>query len=66
MTVKRHELLDVAVVITRETHLAVLVDHGGRELAWLPKSEIEIESNGPGRGHTVTLPQWLAEEKGIA
>lgn len=42
---------------------AVLVDHGGKEPAWLPLAQIEIAPNPDGKTHTVTLPQWLGEEK---
>lgn len=36
----------------------------GDEIYWLPKSQIEYEE---GEGTvTVTIPDWLAREKGIA
>jgi hypothetical protein len=65
MVHKKHDLVDACVVVRHETPAAVLVDHGGKAPVWLPKSKIELEPNADGRTHTVSLPQWLAEEKGI-
>jgi hypothetical protein len=62
---KNTELTDVIVVLKYRTVKAVLVDHGDTVDVWLPLSQIEIEPNADGRTHTVTLPQWLAEDKGI-
>ena len=61
----RSDIIDVTVIIKHETAKAVLVDHGGKEPCWLPRSAIEIEANTDGRTHTVSLPQNLAEEKGM-
>ena len=58
----KSDLVDVTVTLKRETDKAVLVDHGGDE-CWLPKSLIEIEQDG--KAHIVTLPEWLAQEKGM-
>lgn len=60
----KSDLVDIACIIKRETEAAICVDHGGREFAWLPKSQIEIE-RGKGGSDIVTMPQWLAEEKRI-
>lgn len=43
---------------------AYLIDTGDEEI-WLPKSQVEIERQGDGLV-TVTLPEWLAIEKGLA
>lgn len=32
---------------------------------WLPKTQIEIEKSGAGGLYEVTLPEWLAMEKGL-
>lgn len=61
----KSDLADITVIVRRETDKAWLVDHGGREPCWLPKSQCEIEPNRDGRTSTLTMPQWLAEEKGI-
>jgi hypothetical protein len=38
------------------------------EAVWLPWSQIRVEESYYGRGDriTVTMPQWLAEEKRLA
>jgi len=56
-------LVDVTVIVKRETEKAYLVDHGGKAPIWLPKSQIELEPNKDGKTHTLTCEQWLAEEK---
>lgn len=61
----KSDLVDIACVIRRETDKAVCIDHGGKETAWLPKSQIEVEPNSDGKTVTVSMPQWLAEEKRI-
>jgi hypothetical protein len=58
-----YDLIDVTVILRHQTDRAVLVDHGDRAPVWLPLAEIEIAPNTDGKTHTVTLPQWLAEEK---
>lgn len=63
---KHHELAEVAVIVRRTSPRAVLVDHGRGAPCWLPLSQIEISPNGDGRTHMVTLPSWLAGEKGMA
>ena len=35
------------------------------EAIWLPFSQIEIEASGFAGIETVTLPEWLAQEKGL-
>jgi hypothetical protein len=59
----KSDIVDLTVILKRRTERAVLVDHGGAEQCWLPLSQIEIEPNSDGKTYTVTLPQWLAEEK---
>lgn len=55
----RDELFDFAAVLKHETDSAFLVSDGFQDV-WLPKSQ--TEDNGDG---TFTVPQWLAEEKGL-
>ena len=59
----RSNLVDIAVIIKRETDKAWLLDHGGKAPVWMPKSQCEIEPNRDGKTHTLTVEQWLAEEK---
>jgi mRNA degradation ribonuclease J1/J2 len=67
------ELVDVSVAIRAETDAAVLVYSGdyktdteGKKIErriWLPKSQIVIDESH--KEITVTLPEWLAIEKGL-
>lgn len=65
------DLTDVMVTVHAETKLAILVSDDGDERhgVWLPKSQVEI-APAPGVGSSrsivlVTLPIWLAENKGL-
>lgn len=59
------EVIDVTVRVLNRTALAVRVTDGTTdEAVWLPLSQIEIEPAQSGY-HTVTLPEWLAQEKGL-
>lgn len=53
------ELVDIAGEIQGETEKAIRFFDGDRTV-WLPKSQVEINDDG-----TVTMPEWLAEEKGL-
>lgn len=55
-------IIDIAVVIERQTEKAVAILNQKEKLVWLPKSLIEIE-HGKDRTATITLPQWLAERE---
>ncbi len=63
----KSDLVDVMVQKLHETNAAVLVTDDIPERAvWLPKAQIEIEvAEVPGL-HIVTMPEWLAIEKGFA
>lgn len=65
MSGHRSDLVDLAVVLKRETDKAWCVDAGGSADVWLPKSQCELERGGAGRADTLTLPEWLAKEKGL-
>ncbi len=61
----KSDLIDLTVIIRHSTERAVLVDHGGEEAVWLPLSQVEIAPNSDGKTVTLTLPEWLAREKGM-
>jgi len=63
----KSNIIDIDVEVTARTEKAVLVHTGIKEQAvWLPLSQIEIEPNDAFPGiETVTLPEWLALEKGL-
>ncbi len=45
--------------VVRETEKAFLIDFGGEDARWLPKSQVRIE------GETLHIPLWLARRIGI-
>jgi hypothetical protein len=53
--------------VEAESENAILVEVEG-EKVWLPKSQIEEDSEVYGKGHTGTLviTEWIAKQKGIA
>ena len=56
----KSDLVDIDAELRHETDAAYLLDHGGKEPVWLPKSM--AEDNGDG---TFAMPEWLATEKGM-
>lgn len=62
------DTLDIGVHIHARTDLAVLVSTDGDESAavWLPLSRIDLLEHRDGRTAAVTLPGWLAEDRGLA
>jgi hypothetical protein len=67
MTNFKSDLIDVLVEKHAETEKAVLVSETGDkdDAEWLPKSQIEIEPSTKKGQFTVTMPEWLAKEKGF-
>jgi hypothetical protein len=62
----KSNLVDICVEIAAETDKAVLVHEGDKSKAtWLPRSQIEIEETTTRGIFTVTLPEWLATDKGL-
>ncbi|UXU73777.1 MULTISPECIES: hypothetical protein [unclassified Paracoccus (in: a-proteobacteria)] len=62
----RSNVIDLDVQVLHETDKAVMVtpdvpDNG----VWLPKSQIELSETGIAGIMTVTLPEWLALERGL-
>lgn len=53
-------MIDIPARLVHETELAWLLDTGDSEPVWLPKSAVEFD------GLTLTLPKYLAIEKGLA
>lgn len=51
---------DFAATMEHDTPKAYLLDCGGKEPQWFPKSQ--TTDNGDG---SWTVPEWLAKEKGI-
>ena len=62
----KSNIVDMDVEVTARTERAVLVHTGVKDDAvWLPLSQIEIEPSKVAGIETVTMPEWLAEEKGL-
>lgn len=61
----RSDVIDLELHLHHETDRAVLVSDTGdkADAVWLPKSQVEIAEWGA--HHMVTLPEWLAEERGL-
>lgn len=70
MTHTKSDILDVRVVLHAETDRAVKVSlDETSEATWLPKSQIEIDSQTNINGTVICslqIPQWLAEKRGLA
>lgn len=62
----KSDVIDIDLHVHVKTINAVLVSEtGDRDAAeWLPLSQIEIEMTSPSTA-TVTLPEWLATERGL-
>lgn len=67
MNMTKSNLVDIACCRHVETDNAIMVsdDNDAQKAVWLPKSQIEIENDGHANFITVTLPEWLAMEKGL-
>ena len=69
----KSDLVDITCVITAEGEKAIAIadgtmeksNSGGKRLKWfwLPLSQIEVVPNG--ENFIVTMPEWLALEKGL-
>ena len=58
-----NDTVDVTVDLHHETEKAWLVSEGKSEPVWIAKSQGEIEREG--RTYVLTIPTWLAENKGL-
>lgn len=57
------ELIDIACKVMVETPKAWRLDCGDKEPVWIPKSQAELYEDTAGA--IVTMPHWLAKEKGL-
>lgn len=58
-------LVEVDVQVMHRRAESVLVDDGDTEV-WLPLSKIEIDDDATDGDHTtISVPEWLAEERGL-
>ena len=62
----KSDIIDITVQKLHETEKAVLVtDSIPEKGVWLARSMIEIEPADVGGLYIVTLPEWLALDKGL-
>lgn len=62
----KSDIIDIDGAIEAKTEKAVLFHTGNKaEAAWLPLSQIEVDETGISGIVTVTLPEWLALDKGL-
>lgn len=54
-----HDLVDISGEVRAQTERAIQFFDGDTAV-WLPRSQIEINDDG-----TVTMPEWLAVDKGL-
>ena len=57
-------LFDATFTLVGETEKAIRVTDDGETYHWLPKSQIEYDLRPKGLVE-VTMPMWLAKEKGF-
>ncbi|MBM3605117.1 MAG: hypothetical protein FJX25_10275 [Alphaproteobacteria bacterium] len=62
----RSNIIDIEGQIHARTDRAILFSTDGEEdgAAWLPLSQVEVEMKGRNIA-VVTLPEWLAVERGL-
>lgn len=53
-------LIDIACTVQHETERAWLLDCGEKQPVWIPKSQAELYDD-----KIITMPSWLAKEKGL-
>lgn len=60
-----NDLTDVTVQLHHETEKAWLVSGDGVTKVWVPKSQAELEASESNGAFILTLPEWLALDKGL-
>ena len=63
----KSDLVEITVLMVTETEKAVLVSDTGepKDAKWVPRSQIEIEPTDRERAYVLTMPEWLAIDKGF-
>lgn len=64
---RKSDLIDIAMCRHAETEKALLASETADrdDAVWLPKAHIEVRDDGHRNFVTVTMPEWLAVEKGL-
>lgn len=63
-------IVEIECAVVRTTDAAILIDIGGENNHWVPRSQISDYTSGPedeGFEHceSIFIPLWLATEKGL-
>lgn len=58
-------LVDISCNMEHETPKAWLLDVGNDEPIWIPKSVGELAKSDDGKSYVLTLPEYIAQEKGL-
>ena len=64
----RSDVVDIEVHVHHRTEKAILVSQNGDkdEAVWVPLSQVEIEKHQTlQRAYILTIPEWLAADKGM-
>ncbi len=61
----KKELWDGAIELKHETEKAYLINDGGDEDHWIPKAQCELGPKQRDGTYEITMPMWLAKEKGL-
>ncbi len=67
MVKKAHgnDTVDITVELKHSTDKAWLVSDGGKEPVWVAKSQGELERDPGKRTYTLTIPEYIALQKGL-
>ena len=58
--------VEIQVATHRTTDAAILVEFGGEENVWIPKSQIsDYTGDDIDHAESIFIPEWLATEKGM-
>lgn len=61
----RSDLIELQLYFHMETEKAVMFSEDGKKTFFLPKSQIEYCETNKTNIYDVTIPEWLATEKGL-
>ena len=63
----RSNLVDLTLILVHQTDKAILVKEteDDEEGVWIPKSIVEVETTKKEGVVTVTMPEYVAHEKGL-
>lgn len=60
-----NEIVEIEGTVKHETDAAVLIDTGGDEPVWIPRSQILSEEDGDDGLTVFEITGWIAIQKGL-